>query len=82
MSTYTRSFSEITTEQLEVVGGKGGSLAQLYQAGYPVPPGFVILPSAFEGESITSQAWREVQQQLLTCVRLPRTFLLLSDLLP
>jgi rifampicin phosphotransferase len=64
MSTFTRSFSEITTEQLEVVGGKGGSLAQLYQAGYPVPPGFVILPSAFEGESITSQAWREVQQQL------------------
>jgi rifampicin phosphotransferase len=64
MSTYTLSFDEITTEHHEVVGGKGGSLAQLYQAGYPVPPGFVVLPSAFDGNSITPQAWKEVQQQL------------------
>ena len=47
-----------------LAGGKGGSLARLYQAGYPVPGGFVILPSAFDGEDLTTDAWAEVQKQL------------------
>ncbi len=64
MSRSILSFEEITDEQRTLAGGKGGSLARLYQAGYPVPPGFVILPSALDGDGILPQAWAEVQQQL------------------
>ena len=83
MSNHILSFDEITAEQRALAGGKGGSLARLYQAGYPVPAGFVILPSAFDGEDLTPDAWAEVQQtfespadrsirtSLLLCVRLP-----------
>jgi phosphoenolpyruvate synthase/pyruvate phosphate dikinase len=42
-----RSFDELTPEQQTSAGGKAGTLARLYQAGYPVPDGFVILPAAF-----------------------------------
>jgi phosphohistidine swiveling domain-containing protein len=64
MSNDILSFDEITAEQRVFAGGKGGSLARLYQAGYPVPTGFVILPSAFDGEDLTPQAWAQVQQHL------------------
>src|SRR5512140_41334 len=60
------SFAEITPEQRAFAGGKGGSLARLYQAGFPVPDGFVILPSAFEGDDLCPQSWAEVQRRLGT----------------
>ena len=69
MSKNILSFEEITAEQRAFAGGKGGSLARLYQAGYPVPAGFVILPSAFDGDDITPQAWAEVQQTCSACAQ-------------
>ena len=47
MADTVQSFGQLRTEHQFVAGGKGGTLARLYQAGYPVPDGFVILPSAF-----------------------------------
>lgn len=64
MSKHILSFEEITPENRALAGGKGSSLARLYQAGYPVPAGFVILSSAFDGEGLAPQAWSEAQQQL------------------
>jgi phosphohistidine swiveling domain-containing protein len=64
MGTIVRSFGEIAKEQQSLAGGKGGSLVRLYQAGYPVPDGFVILPTAFNGESLREEAWLEVHEQL------------------
>ena len=43
-----------------LVGGKGVMLARMYQAGYPVPEGFVILPSAFQGKKLSNNAWNDV----------------------
>jgi hypothetical protein len=57
MARFTRSFSELTPKEQVYAGGKGGSLAKLVQAGYPVPDGFVILPAAFD------QDGRELQGQ-------------------
>jgi phosphohistidine swiveling domain-containing protein len=59
-----RSFNELTTEGQSSAGGKGGTLAQLYQAGYPVPDGFVILPTAFAGDELTVEGWTQVQAYL------------------
>jgi pyruvate,water dikinase len=54
------SFNELTSEQQALAGGKGGTLSRLYQAHYPVPEGFVILPAAFVGDELTGEAWAPV----------------------
>jgi phosphohistidine swiveling domain-containing protein len=52
-------FNELTIEQRPFAGGKGGTLARLYQADYPVPDGFVIMPLAFEGDDLKPEAWSQ-----------------------
>jgi rifampicin phosphotransferase len=47
-----------------LAGGKGGSLAKLYQSGYPVPPGFIILAAAFAEDRLLPEAWSQVQAEL------------------
>ncbi|HEX3033192.1 MAG TPA: PEP/pyruvate-binding domain-containing protein [Bacillota bacterium] len=42
-------------------GGKGATLAQLYQKGFRVPNGFVVLPDSFEGDSLKQEAWEQVR---------------------
>src|SRR5512139_328137 len=63
MATNLKTFGELTAEQQAKAGGKGGSLAKMYQAGFPVPDGFVILPTAFAGDALTPAAWSEIQVQ-------------------
>lgn len=41
-------FSEVGIHDRPTVGGKGGSLGELTQAGIAVPPGFVVTTHAFE----------------------------------
>jgi phosphohistidine swiveling domain-containing protein len=64
MSTQVRFFKDLGKDGQEMAGGKGGTLARLYQAGFPVPDGFVILPPAFSGDEITSGGWEQVQAHL------------------
>ena len=64
MSSKVKSFQALSAADRAYAGGKGGTLAQLYQAGYPVPDGFVILPSAFSGDELTSDGWVQVQNEL------------------
>ncbi len=45
---YTKDFHDISKENVAEAGGKGASLGEMTQAGIAVPPGFVILASAFE----------------------------------
>ena len=56
-----RSFKELTAEQWALAGGKGGTLARLYQTGYAVPDGFVILPAAITGDELAPEPWAQVQ---------------------
>src|SRR5512141_2114401 len=41
-------FKDVGIADRPTVGGKGGSLGELTQAGIAVPPGFVVTTSAFE----------------------------------
>lgn len=43
-----RSFERVGKEDAAIAGGKGASLGEMTRAGIPVPPGFVVLASAFE----------------------------------
>ncbi len=44
---YINWFSEVKKEDTKKVGGKAASLGEMYNAGFPVPPGFVINANAY-----------------------------------
>jgi rifampicin phosphotransferase len=52
-------------------GGKGGTLARLAQAGYPVPGGLVVMPQAFNGDALRPEGWALIQT-LLSKLRGPQ----------
>lgn len=64
MPDMVKSFKELTSELQPLAGGKGGMLARMHQAGYPVPEGFVVLPSAFQEEKLNNEAWNEIKVSL------------------
>lgn len=64
MQSNILSFRELPATERAVAGGKGGALCRLYQAGFPVPDGFVILPAAFLDDDLTAEAWAQVQAHL------------------
>ena len=45
---YTKFFKNLDKKSVAIAGGKGASLGEMTKAGMPVPPGFVVLASAFE----------------------------------
>ena len=45
---YVRWFSDLKKDDVGIAGGKGANLGEMFNAGFPVPPGFVITAQAFE----------------------------------
>jgi len=45
---FTKTFKQLSKKDISIAGGKGASLGEMIKAGFPVPPGFVILASAFD----------------------------------
>jgi len=45
---HLKTFSQIHKEDASIAGGKGASLGEMTNVGIPVPPGFVVLSSAFD----------------------------------
>lgn len=41
-------FKEISNKDVSIVGGKGASLGEMYNAGFPIPPGFCITAEAYQ----------------------------------
>ncbi len=46
-NSLVRWFQEIDKDDVAIVGGKGANLGEMTQAGFPVPPGFVITADAY-----------------------------------
>ncbi len=44
---YVAWFGDLTKDDVGIAGGKGANLGELYRAGLPVPPGFVLLSNAY-----------------------------------
>jgi pyruvate,water dikinase len=59
-----RHFKDVTEENRIFAGGKGGTLAYLYNNGYLVPEGWIIFPDAFDNEGIEENAWRIILKVL------------------
>lgn len=47
MSKYTKWFNEISKKDLGIAGGKGANLGEMFQAGFPVPPGFIVTADSY-----------------------------------
>jgi len=45
---FVKTFQNLSKDDVGIAGGKGASLSEMTRAGIPVPPGFVVLASAFE----------------------------------
>lgn len=45
---FIKEFIELSSKDAHIAGGKGASLGEMTQVGFPVPPGFVLLSNAFE----------------------------------
>ena len=46
---FTKNFKELSKKDVRMAGGKGASLGEMTRAKIPVPPGFVVLSTAFDG---------------------------------
>jgi pyruvate,water dikinase len=63
-SALVRWLGDLTEDERPLAGGKGGTLARLLQAGYPVPDGFVITASGFAGDTLRPEAWDRARTYL------------------
>ena len=45
---FTINFQQLSKNDVGIAGGKGASLGEMIQAGIIIPPGFVVLSSAFD----------------------------------
>jgi len=52
-------FSEVNKTNIPEVGGKGANLGEMYQSGFPIPPGFVVTAGSYakhlEGNKLSSK---------------------------
>lgn len=44
---YVKWFSELSNKDVPIAGGKGASLAEMYNHGFPIPPGFMVTAQAY-----------------------------------
>jgi len=47
-SSWVRWFSELSNKDVSIAGGKGASLAEMYNSKFPVPPGFIVTAQAYD----------------------------------
>jgi len=64
MNSLVIDFKDLRGEDRPRAGGKGGTLSLLYQSDYPVPEGFVIMPAAFQDDSLREDAWDQIVLRL------------------
>ena len=57
-----RILTDISQQDLNIVGGKGANLGELTRAGFPVPPGFVLLTSAYQHFISTNGLLEEIDR--------------------
>ncbi|HRY63305.1 MAG TPA: PEP/pyruvate-binding domain-containing protein [Patescibacteria group bacterium] len=61
---FTKNFKEISKKDVGIAGGKGASLGEMLNARIPVPPGFVVLASAFDRFLEETDLFQDIQARL------------------
>ncbi|MBN1923431.1 MAG: phosphoenolpyruvate synthase [Nanoarchaeota archaeon] len=58
MVDFVKWFNELSKKSLPIAGGKGANLGEMFQAGFPVPPGFVVTADSY-WEFVTDTGLKE-----------------------
>jgi len=64
MAKYIKWFKELSKKDIGIVGGKGANLGELWNAGFPVPPGFVVTAQAYEHFLEANKLWPKISEML------------------
>lgn len=48
MARYIKWFKELSKKDVAIAGGKASNLGEMFNAGFPVPPGFVVLAETYK----------------------------------
>jgi pyruvate, water dikinase len=64
---YVKWFKDLTKEDVDIAGGKGANLGEMTRAEIPVPPGFVVLSSAYFSFLEYNKLRPHIHQVLSTC---------------
>lgn len=64
---FIKWFSELAKEDVGIAGGKGANLGELTQAKIPVPPGFVVLATAYFEFLDANHLRPEIKRLLSSC---------------
>ncbi len=64
MPKFIKPFKQLSKKDVAQAGGKGASLGEMTQAKIPVPPGFVILASAFDRFLEETDLTQDIEAQL------------------
>jgi rifampicin phosphotransferase len=56
-----RTLTDISQRELSIAGGKEANLGELIRAGFPVPPGYVLLTSAYQHFISTNNFMDEIE---------------------
>ncbi len=63
-SRWVKWFSELSNKDVAIAGGKGASLAEMYNSKFPVPPGFIVTAQAYD-YFIEKSGLRNIIMQIL-----------------
>lgn len=64
MNKYIKNFKQLTKKDVDIAGGKGASLGEMTKAKIPVPPGFVLLATAFDRFLEETDLLQQIQAEL------------------
>ena len=62
---YIRWLSSLSKNDIPIAGGKGANLAEMYNAGFPVPPAFIITAQTF-GKFLTEANLKEKIKKIIS----------------
>ncbi|MCU0642486.1 MAG: PEP-utilizing enzyme, partial [archaeon] len=71
-SVFVKWFSELSNKDVPIAGGKGASLAEMYNAKFPIPPGFVITAQAYS-HFIASSGITEKMKEIISRIDIEDT---------
>src|SRR3989339_344866 len=69
---FVKWFSELSNKDISIAGGKGASLAEMYNNKFPIPPGFVITAQAY-GYFIEKTGLAEQMKEILSKIDIEDT---------
>ncbi len=72
MPAFVKWFSEMSNKDISIAGGKGASLAEMYNYKFPIPPGFVVTAQAY-AYFIEKSAVDEKIKELLSDINIEET---------